>query len=207
MEGIDGAGKTTQVRMLERRLSAANVPYITTKEPTDGKWGTKIRQSAKTGRLPPEEELEAFLNDRREHVREEINPALNDGKIVLIDRYYLSTVAYQGARGLNPEKLLSLNSFAPAPDILIVLDIDPKIGLQRVKERGDTADLFELEEELERARSIFRGLSLPDLHFLDGTLPAQVLHERIFSILMEKLDSPDHEQDKSGEDDWELRTG
>jgi dTMP kinase len=193
MEGIDGAGKTTQVRMLAQRLSATNVPFITTKEPTDGPWGLKIRESAKTGRMSPREELAAFISDRQEHVREELAPALEDGKVVLVDRYYLSTVAYQGARGLDPADLLAANSFAPAPDLLIVLDIDPKLGLQRIRERGDLADLFEREEELARARSIFKGLLLPNLHFIDARLPAQAIHEIIFSLLMEKLHPSDGE--------------
>lgn len=194
MEGIDGAGKTTQVRMLAQRLSAASIPFITTKEPTDGPWGVKIRRSAQTGRMSPQEELAAFIKDRQEHVREELDPALKDGKVVLVDRYYLSTVAYQGARGLNPAELLALNSFAPAPDLLFVLDIDPTLGLQRIRERGDLADLFEREDELSRARSIFKGLSLPNLHFMDARLPAQIIHEKIFSLLLEKLQQSDNEQ-------------
>lgn len=209
MEGIDGAGKTTQVRMLAQRLSAAGIPFITTKEPTDGPWGTKIRQSAKSGRMSPQEELGAFINDRREHVRDELEPALDAGMVVLVDRYYLSTVAYQGARGLDPEELLELNSFAPAPDVLIVLDVDPRLGLQRVRERGDMADLFEREDELARARDIFRNLDVPNLNRLDASLPPNVLHERIFFLLVEKLRGSGDEQEARGprghEDEWKLR--
>ena len=132
--------------------------------------------------------------DRQEHVLEELAPALEVGKVVLVDRYYLSTVAYQGARGLDPTELLKANSFAPAPDLLIVLDIDPKLGLQRIRERGDLADLFEREDELARARSIFRELSIPNLHFIDARLPAHTIHEKIFSLLMEKLHPSDGER-------------
>lgn len=189
MEGIDGAGKTTQVGMLARRLAAAQIPYITTKEPTDGKWGARIRESARTGRMTLHEELTSFLNDRREHVENVLSPALERGDIVLVDRYYISTVAYQGARGMEPRKLIELNSFAPPPDILIILDIEPKLGLQRVRARGDVADLFEREEELEKARKIFVELKLPNLHVIDGTLPQDQVHEYIWSVLESKLRS------------------
>src|SRR5688572_19594551 len=80
VEGIDGAGKTTQVRMLEERLRLAGMDVVASKEPTDGKWGRKVRQSATTGRLPLEEETEAFVEDRKEHVANLVVPSLEAGK-------------------------------------------------------------------------------------------------------------------------------
>ena len=126
MEGIDGAGKTTQIRALESLLRQAEVPHVATKEPTNGPWGRRIRESARTARMAPNDELEAFLRDRREHVTDLLTPSLQAGKVVLVDRYYFSTVAYQGARGLDPKDLLARNAFAPEPDLLIVLDLPPK---------------------------------------------------------------------------------
>jgi dTMP kinase len=187
MEGIDGAGKTTQIRALEALLRQASVPFVATKEPTTGPWGRKIRESARTGRMSPADELEAFLRDRQEHVTDLLLPSLQAGKVVLIDRYYFSTVAYQGARGLDPQDLLARNAFAPEPDLLIVLDVDPEVGLRRVRERGDVADQFEQEAELRRARAIFRGLDLPYLHLLDGTRPAADLTEQIGKLLFDAL--------------------
>lgn len=185
VEGIDGAGKTTQVRLLERVLSAASLAYVSTKEPTGGPWGQKIRASAQNGRMSTNDELDAFLRDRREHVQELIEPALATGKVVLVDRYYLSTVAYQGARGLDPLALLTLNAFAPMPDVLIVLDVDPQTGLQRIRKRGDHADLFEREDELARAREIFLGLNVPNLHILDGTRPSSDIAREVASLVVE----------------------
>jgi len=187
MEGIDGAGKTTQVRNLAALLEQAAVPFLTTKEPTGGPWGQKIRASAKSGRLPPAEELEAFLLDRREHVVQVLQPALAGGKVVLVDRYYFSTVAYQGARGLDPQDLLAQNAFAPEPDILVVLDVPPELGLRRVRERGDVADHFEREEELRKVREIFRGLQLPYLHLVDGTQEAASVTRQIGQRLFDAL--------------------
>lgn len=194
IEGIDGAGKTTQVQRLYSSLVAQGLEALATKEPTTGEWGAKIRRSASTGRLPLEEELHAFIEDRKEHVRDELLPALQRGAVVIIDRYYLSNVAYQGARGKAPEEIFRQNAFAPVPDVLIILDIAPDVGLARVAQRGDVADLFEKEDELARARSIFRDRELlsrhvPDLHVLDATQREEELAGTILRIVLGKLGS------------------
>ncbi|HEU5057884.1 MAG TPA: dTMP kinase [Kofleriaceae bacterium] len=183
-EGIDGAGKTTQVRLLEARLDAEGIPFVSTKEPTTGPWGQRIRSSAQTGRMSAADELDAFVRDRREHVADLIEPSLAAGRVVIVDRYYPSTVAYQGARGLDPADLLALNSFAPTPDVLIILDVDPGLGLQRIRQRGDRADLFELEEELTKVRAIFRALDLPGRHLLDATRPPDDHHRDISAAVL-----------------------
>jgi dTMP kinase len=187
IEGIDGAGKTTQVRCLEGLLGAAQIPFVSTKEPTSGPWGRKIRESAQKGRMAPAEELAAFLNDRHEHVEKVVHPALGANKVVLIDRYYLSTVAYQGARGMSPAHLLQLNAFAPRPDILIVLDVAPDVGLRRVRERGDAADLFEREDELARARAIFQSLDVENLRIIDGNRERKDIAKEIAGLLFGAL--------------------
>ncbi len=101
IEGIDGAGKTTQVKMLHRALKRAGISVIRSKEPTTGHWGSILRQSAFTGRLSPREELETFIKDRTEHVETLIGPHLSSGSVVILDRYFYSTIAYQGARGAD----------------------------------------------------------------------------------------------------------
>src|SRR5262245_41663250 len=98
VEGIDGAGKSTLADWLVARLYAHGFDVLRTREPTGGPWGQKLRASMTQGRLSPKEELRAFVEDRREHVEQEIRPALADGRVVVIDRYYFSTAAYQGAR-------------------------------------------------------------------------------------------------------------
>src|SRR6476660_6710847 len=94
-EGIDGAGKTTQAELLGRHLRQAGLTVVQTKEPTSVPHGQRLRASAATGRLGKDEELQAFLDDRRDHVRTLIAPALGRGEVVIVDRYYFSTAAYQ----------------------------------------------------------------------------------------------------------------
>jgi len=158
-EGVDGAGKSTQLRLLGERLRLRGIEWLATREPTDGPWGVKIRASAQSERMSPNDELDAFVADRRQHVDEVIAPALAAGKVVLIDRYYFSTVAYQGARGLEIDAVYAANAFAPEPDLLFVFDLDPSIGLARVAKRG-VADLFEKEDEQRRVREIFASITL-----------------------------------------------
>ena len=97
-EGLDGSGKSTQARLLADALTSAGRRVVLTREPTDGTWGTLIRSTAREGRrLAPLDELDAFLKDRAEHVSRVIRPALERGDVVITDRYYHSTIAYQGS--------------------------------------------------------------------------------------------------------------
>jgi dTMP kinase len=164
IEGIDGTGKSTQAKRLGEWLASQGREVVLSREPTAGPWGQKVRESAATGRLSPEDELEYFLNDRREHVAELIAPSLAAGKIVVLDRYYFSTMAYQGARGFDPAEIRRKNEeFAPVPDLLLIMDLAVDAALERIGARGDTANEFEKRENLERCREIF--LSLKDESF------------------------------------------
>jgi leucyl/phenylalanyl-tRNA--protein transferase/dTMP kinase len=160
IEGIDGTGKSTQVGRLADWFRDFGRQVVVSREPTDGPWGRKLRESAATGRLSPEDELEYFLNDRRQHVEEVIAPALAAGKVVILDRYYFSTMAYQGCRGFDPVAIRYRNEeFAPLPDLLLILDLDVDTALARIGSRGDTANEFERRDALERCRGIFLSLA------------------------------------------------
>jgi dTMP kinase len=159
IEGIDGTGKSTQANRLGEWFRAQGREVVVSREPTAGPWGKKVRESAASGRLSPEEELEYFLNDRRQHVEELIAPSLAAGKVVILDRYYFSTMAYQGARGFDPSEIRRQNeAFAPVPDRLLILDLDVDSALERIGARGDTANEFEKRENLERCQEIFLSL-------------------------------------------------
>jgi len=190
IEGIDGTGKSTHVRRLGEWLAANGREVVLSREPTDGPWGKKLRESAASGRLSAADELEYFLNDRRQHVAETIAPALAAGKVVILDRYYFSTMAYQGARGFDPAAIRRRNEeFAPAPDLLVILDLDVDLAHDRIGCRGDTANAFEQRENLERCRAIF--LSLKDEPFTrmiasDGSVDEVAL--RIREVVAENPD-------------------
>lgn len=178
-EGIDGAGKTTQAHELAADLRSIGFQVVTSKEPTDGPWGQKIRESARSGRMSPEEELHAFMEDRRAHVANLIQPALDAGKVVIVDRYYFSTVAYQGARGMDPAALLAQNEeIAPRPDVVVLLTIGAEDGLARVDARG-TANEFETIPALKASASIFDLLGGPHIIRVDGRPAVADVHAAV----------------------------
>ena len=108
LEGLDGCGKTTQAARIAEALRARGRDVVQTREPSEGPIGRKIRELARAGeRVPAERELQLFTDDRREHVAQVIEPALAAGRWVITDRYFLSTVAYQGARGLDWREILA----------------------------------------------------------------------------------------------------
>lgn len=160
LDGIDGTGKSTQAARLGEWFARAGREVVLSREPTDGPWGRQLRESASLGRLSPEDELECFLHDRRQHVTEVIAPALAAGKVVILDRYYFSTMAYQGSRGFDPAEIRRRNeAFAPVPDLLLILDLEVDAALARIGARGDTANAFEKRENLQRCREIFLALA------------------------------------------------
>jgi dTMP kinase len=162
IEGIDGAGKTTVANLLAEFCTENRLSHIVSKEPTKGEFGKQIRDSAIRGRLTIEEEVELLLKDRKEHVENIIQPALDEEKIVLLDRYYFSTAAYQGAHGADADAILSSNElFAPKPDLLVVLDVSPEMGIKRIKHRGDEPNKFETMESLQKAREMFQHIKRP----------------------------------------------
>ena len=173
VEGIDGAGKSTVLRGLASRCAERGLACVISGEPTRGPWGMKLRQSMIEGRLPLDDELDLFLKDRAEHVATLIRPALAAGNVVLLDRYYLSTAAYQGARGADPVEILVANEkFAPQPDLVLLLDFDPAGGLERIRARGDAPNTFEEAEQLRAVRRIFLGLQRPFIRRVDAARPA-----------------------------------
>jgi dTMP kinase len=159
IEGIDGAGKTTQAKILLAGLQKRGYPAILLHEPTSGKWGQKIKELASNGRhkTRPEEELELFYLDRVDDVKHNIAPFLHDKKVVIMDRYYFSNVAYQSERGLNPNQIEEKNTkIAPIPDITIILDLEPEVSLERIiQKRNGTPNHFERKGKLDRVRQAF----------------------------------------------------
>jgi dTMP kinase len=180
IEGIDGTGKSTQAKAVAGALERRGLEVVLTREPTNGPWGRKLRESAATGRLSPAEELHAFLEDRTQHVRELIRPSLEAGRVVITDRYYFSTVAYQGARGFDPDDLMRRNeAIAIEPHLLVLIDLDPETSLSRIGRRDGAGNEFETLAQLRRSREIFLGIRKPYLVRLDGRLSTGELEAEI----------------------------
>ncbi len=189
-EGIDGSGKSTQIRALAERLEAAGIPHVVTFEPTNGEMGRKIREMARSGvAVAPEQELEWFMADRAEHVRDLIEPARARGEWVLTDRYYLSTVAYQGARGLDADAILAESEARfPAPDLTLIFEIEPRRGFERVTARGGVAEpVFEELGFQELVAEVFAKIDRPHVARIDADRDEQAIAADVLRIIRERL--------------------
>ncbi|MDX9724322.1 MAG: dTMP kinase [Myxococcota bacterium] len=190
-EGIDGSGKSTQVALLAAALRQRFSDVITTREPTQGPHGMELRRSAASGRHDARREAELFLLDRREHVESLISPGLSRGAIILCDRYYLSTVAYQGARGLERSELLRQNqAIAPAPDLALFIDVPVEDALTRIRQgRGGRVDDFERSDLLARSRQIYLELcsAFPFFQRIDGSAAPGSVHAQVLSAVNDLL--------------------
>jgi dTMP kinase len=188
-EGIDGSGKTTQAKTLLRKLRARGIAAVFFREPTGGKWGREIRRKAlRRDSLTPGQELELFVKDRREDVTKNLEPALKAGKVVVLDRYYFSTMAYQGAKGLDPDRIRKMNeAFAPKPDLVFILDVEARAGLSRIAGRKRKDELFEREDDLVRVRKIFNGLRGRKFLHIDGTKDMKTVSDQVLEKVLQVL--------------------
>ena len=181
-EGIDGSGKSTQCRMLADLLNKKGIANISLAEPTRGKWGMKIRQLLTKGRngISSNEELEWFMNDRREDVKQNIEPALKAGKVVLMDRYYFSTAAYQGALGFDPEKIRVDNErFAPIPDRVLIFHNSPEKSLERIESSREEKSAFEKRDYLIEVQTIFKSFTGPNIRYVSSDSPLEKVYEQV----------------------------
>ena len=147
IEGVEGSGKSTQCLRLAERLRARGVEVVLTSEPDGTPLGAAIRKLFEAGGPAPTPLTQAFLfmAARQQHVTEVIRPALSRGAVVLCDRYVDATMAYQGfGQGLDLETIRDLNALATGgvvPDLTLVLDLDPAVGMTRIG--GRSLDAFE----------------------------------------------------------------
>ena len=188
-EGIDGTGKSTQLRLLAESLRKLGYAVVATREPTAGPFGLKIRELfVDRGAVSHDEELRLFIEDRAQHVREVIAPALAAGSIVLCDRYYLSTVAYQGANGFDPEFIMSQNRKFPVPDLAIILEIDPVQGIQRIQnQRNENPNSFEEESNLRKVAEIFDTLQHHYICRINAADSIENIHRQVLEAAKESL--------------------
>jgi dTMP kinase len=189
-EGLDGCGKSTQLEKLAAALRAAGCRPLVTREPSEGAWGRRIRTMARRGEpVAAEEELRWFVEDRREHVSGVIRPALASGRPVLTDRYFLSTVAYQGARGLDWQRILAESEAEfPLPDLVVLLEIEPDRGLERVRARGGALEtVFERNDLLIRVAAIFRSIERDYVERVDGSGEPDAVADAVRACVKRRL--------------------
>ena len=186
LEGIDGCGKSTQSKFLMEKFEENNEKTIILKEPTNGKYGKKLWEMLSGKREATTEQiLDLFVMDRKEHVNDKINPALKKGKIVLMDRYYYSTMAYQAAAGIDVNRIRKDNEFAPKPDIVLIFDLPVDLAMKRVIGHS-VADVFEKEEYLEKVREAYLNLKDdPLVRIIDSTRTPEDIFEEVWELVSE----------------------
>ena len=200
LEGPEGSGKSTQIKRLAKRLESMGFPVITTREPGGTPIGDQIRQvlvRMENKELHPRTEILLFLAARAQLVEQLIKPALQDGKIILCDRYGDSTLAYQGyGHGLDLEKLRQMLDFATdhlKPDLTILLDLDVKTGLMR-KKAEDEWNRLDAYEALfhERVREGYLQLAWEEperWRIVDASQTIDAVQEDLFQIILEAIEN------------------
>jgi len=188
-EGIDGSGKSTQIQILWNILENKGLDVVVFREPSQGPWGQKIKEKAAfPDSLSPEEELELFVNDRKDNIQKNLRPALAKNKIVLLDRYYFSTMAYQGAKGLDVEKIRLINEkFAIRPDLVFILDVDAGRALHRIQDRKNKDLLFERLDYLVEVRKEYRRFEGENIFHIDSEKTPEEISKNISSVVFEYI--------------------
>ncbi len=196
-EGVEGAGKTTQIARLAARLRAdGRQDVLATHEPGDGLLGAELRRLALHPPMgmvvEPRAELLIMMADRAQHVGQVMRPHLDSGGIVLCDRYADSSLAYQGyGRGLDLTEIVHLNEYATdglTPDLTFLLDLDPAVGLSRQSERS----VMEVESLPfhQRIRAGFLALAHAEpsrWHIVNSSRPPETVQEEIWAAVQERI--------------------
>jgi len=188
-EGIDGSGKSTHIRLLSRELRQQGYDVLETSEPSRGRIGRFIRGyvERRGRRLPTEVEALLFAADRFEHLKKIIEPALEEGRIVVSDRYLHSSLAYQGAEGASLEWIREVNSFALKPDLCILLDVGPETGLGRMRRRRRT--VFEVYTFQQKVRNLYLQFAEHgELVKVSAVRSVEEVQREIFALVHELLE-------------------
>ena len=187
IEGVDGSGKTTQAKRLVRNLRRRGYDAIYTTEPSDGKIGALIRDFVLSRKSRISVGLEAllFAADRVDHIETDVEPLLKQGKIVVCDRYVCSSLAYQGAAGLDLDWMDCVNRFALKPDLTLFLDVSPEVGLSRLRRKKS---VMETAKNLKNVRDVYLILVQQNrMILLDGNKPVDKVAENVLKVVLEEL--------------------
>lgn len=204
-EGLDGSGLSTQAKLLRDFLDKKGYELVLTKEPAlNFKWGKKIQEilakkdyppsGLRTQSIYPKKEFhkklqELFAENRKEHLKKVIIPALKERKIVISDRYFFSSFTYGSASGLDLDYLIGLNKKFLLPDITFILKVRPEICLVRIRKRKKAKTLFEEKEKLEKVWQIYQLLPerFENVYMIDGERPIKEVFEEVKLSVLSKL--------------------
>jgi len=190
IEGLDGCGKTTQTRLLVEGLRRRHYNTVGTAEPSKGKIGRFIQKGFLHGEKRSSSVVEAllFAADRTEHVKREILPALEKGKQVVSDRYVYSSLAYQGATGLDLEWIRTLNKHAIIPDLALFIDVEPTTAIKRLKEKRSVMENLETQRKV---RDVYlKFVASGGLLKIDGNGPKKDISKEILNAVLRLLENP-----------------
>jgi len=198
-EGIDGAGKSTQARLLKEWFEGEGYEVVLTKEPTDTAFGKLIRRLVLMGgkegiidgaKISPDSEALLFAADRAEHVHRLIEPSIKEGKTVISDRYFYSSLAYQWARGLDLQWLIDLNRFAPRADLVVLLDLPVEESVKRLRGRKVKSEFDRIVELQKKVRSNYLKLRelFPEIKVVNALRSADEIHSEIVSMVRDLIE-------------------
>lgn len=190
-EGLDGAGRSTQIEKVKSFLIDKGLEVVTTKEPTiDSESGRKIKNILQNKiETEPIELQKLYAQDRKEHLENKVVPALKEGKTVISDRYFFSTFAYGTAHGGKLEDLIRLNSDFLYPDLIILFKIDAKTCIERIEGRGEPKEFFEKQEMLKKVGQVYEMIAknFKNFYIINAQNSIEEVFEQIKDIILKKL--------------------
>lgn len=191
VEGLDASGKTTQSKLLVKNLQKKGFNAVYTTEPSHGRIGRLIRRHVLLGKNRLSVVLEAllFAADRVDHLESEVASVLKEEKIVVSDRYLYSSLAYQGAAGLDLKWIEDINKWAMKPDLTIYIDIPPEIVLSRLKRKKSVMETLQNQQ---RVREIYLTfVKTHRLRMIDGNKPKRKVAQEILDVVTGLLSARD----------------
>jgi dTMP kinase len=187
IEGLDGSGKTTHAYRLVQNLQTKGFDAVYTTEPSEGEIGKFIRSSVLQGkkRLPRVVEALLFAVDRVEHLEKDVKPALKEGKIVISDRCVYSSLAYQGAAGLDLEWIEEINRFALPPDLALYIDVPPEVVVKRIRRKKSVMERLETQRRVKQLYMKF--VDNGKLMAIDGDRKKSEVEQNILTVILDFL--------------------
>jgi dTMP kinase len=189
IEGLDGSGKTTHAHRLVRNLQKRGIDSVYTTEPSKGELGTFIRGTILEGkkRVPRVVEALLFAVDRIEHFEKDVKPALKDRKVVVSDRCVYSSLAYQGAAGLDLKWIKEINKFALPPDLALHINVPPEVVVKRIRRKKSVMERLETQRRVQKVYMKFveNGKLIP----LNGDRKKSEVEQNILNVTLKFLEN------------------